>query len=149
MDPMALALRWMHIVPAVVAGGATAFAWIALLPALALLPEADRLRLRETIDRRWRVVVMVCITLLLVSGIANFVLYQVPVHKGQSLYHALFGVKFAAAMIVFFLASALSGRSAAFAPIRANSRFYVGIAATLVLVILLISGALRSIPHST
>ena len=148
-DTLALVLRWMHIVPAVVAGGATAFAWIALLPAFATLPEADQSRLKETIDRRWRVVVMVCITLLLVSGIANFILYQAPAHKGQSLYHALFGVKFVAAMIVFFLGSALSGRSAAFAPIRANSRFYAGVAAMLVLVILLISGVLRSIPRAT
>jgi uncharacterized membrane protein len=139
----------MHILPAVVAGGATIFAWIALLPALRTLPDAERLRVKETIDRRWRVVVMVCITLLFVSGIANFVLYQAPVHQGQSLYHALFGVKFLAALIVFFLASALSGRSAALASIRANSRFFVGATATLVLVILLISGVLRSIPHAT
>ena len=148
MDTMALVLRWMHIVPAVVAGGATAFAWIALLPAVATLSEAERLRLKETIDRRWRVVIMVCITLLLVSGIANFILYQAPVHKGQPLYHALFGVKFTAAMVVFFLASALYGRTAAFASIRAKSRFYAGVAAALVLLILLISGVLRSIPHA-
>ena len=148
MNTLALVLRWMHIVPAIVAGGATAFARIALLPALATLPDAERLRLKETIDRRWRVVVMACIALLLVSGIANFVLYQAPVHKGQSLYHVLFGVKFVAAMIVFFLASALSGRSAALAPIRASSRFYAGIAAMLVLAIVLISGVLRSIPHA-
>jgi uncharacterized membrane protein len=149
MSTLALVLRWMHIVPAVVAGGATAFAWIALLPAVATLPDAERLRLKETIDRRWRVVVMVCITLLLVSGIANFFLYQAPVHKGQPLYHALFGVKFLAAMIVFFLASALYGRSAALASIRANARFYAGVAAALILLILLISGVLRGIPHAS
>ena len=148
MNALALVLRWMHIIPAVVAGGATLFAWIALLPALATLPEGERSRVRETIDRRWRVVVMACITLLLVSGIANFVLYQAPVHEGQPLYQFLFGVKFLAAMIVFFLGSALSGRSRAFAPIRANSRFYAGLAAALVLVILLISGVLRSVPHA-
>jgi len=146
---LALVLRWMHIVPAVVGGGAPIFARIVLLPALETLPDVERLLVKETIDQRWRVVVRVCITLLFVSGIANFVLYQAPVHKGQSLYHALFGVKFVAAMIVFFLASALSGRSAALAPIRANSRFFVGAAASLVLVILLISGVLRSIPHAT
>jgi uncharacterized membrane protein len=144
-----IVLRFLHIAPAVIAGGATIFVRIALLPALATLPEADRLRVRETIDRRWRVVVMACIALLLVSGIANFVLYQAPVHKGQSLYHALFGIKFLAAMVVFFLASALSGRSAALAPIRANARRYVGVAAVLVLLIVLISNVLRNIPHAT
>jgi len=149
MSSLAVVLRWLHIVPAVAAGGAMIFAQVALLPALASLSDAERLRVKETIDRRWRVVVMACVALLLVSGIANFVLYQAPVHKGQSLYHALFGAKFVAAMIVFFLASALSGKSAALASIRANSRFWVGAAATLVLVVLLISGVLRSIPHAT
>lgn len=149
MNTLQLVLRWMHIVPAVVAGGATIFVRIALLPALAALPDGERGRVKEAIDRRWRVVVMACIALLLVSGIANFVLYQAPVHKGQSLYHALFGIKFLAALIVFFLASALSGRSPALAPIRANSRFYVGVAATAVIVILLLSGVLRSIPPAT
>ena len=149
MNTLATFLRFMHIAPAVVAGGATIFARIALLPALAELPDAERARVKDGIDRRWRVVVMVCITLLLVSGIANFVLYQAPVHKGQPLYHALFGVKFLAAMIVFFLASALSGRSAALASIRANSRSYVGVAAMLVIAIVLISAVLRSIPHAT
>jgi hypothetical protein len=142
-------LRFLHIAPAVVAGGATIFVRIALLPALAKLPDADRLRVKDEIDRRWRVVVMACVTLLFVSGLLNFVLYQAPVHKGQALYHALFGVKFLAAMVVFFLASALSGRSVALASIRTNSRFFVGVAAVLVLVIVLISGVLRSIPHAT
>lgn len=145
MTILALVLRWMHIVPAVVAGGATIFARLALLPALSTLPDAERGRFKETIDRRWRAVVMACITLLLVSGVANFVLYQAPAHRGQPLYHALFGIKVLAALIVFFLASALSGRSAAFASIRADARSWAGLAAALVVVIVLISGVLRSI----
>jgi len=148
MSTLAIVLRFLHIAPAVIAGGATIFARAALLPALASLPEAERMRLKDAIDKRWRVVVMVCITLLLVSGITNFVIYQAPVHKGQPLYHALFGIKFLAAMIVFFLASALSGRSAALAGIRANARFWVGVTATLVLAIVLISAVLRNIPHA-
>jgi uncharacterized membrane protein len=148
MSSLPIVLRFLHIAPAVVAGGATIFARVALLPALASLPDADRLRLKEAIDRRWRVVVMVCITLLFLSGTANFLLYQAPAHKGQSLYHALFGIKFVAAMIVFFLASALSGRSAGLAWIRANARFYVGIAAALVLAIVLISNVLKNIPQA-
>jgi len=149
MSTLAIVLRFLHIAPAVIAGGATIFVRLALLPALSSLPEAERVRLKGEIDRRWRVVVMVCVTLLLVSGIANFVIYQAPVHKGQPLYHALFGVKFLAAMVVFFLASALTGRSEALAGIRANARLWVGVAATLVIAIVLISAVLRSIPHAT
>ena len=149
MNGLQLVLRWMHIVPAVVAGGATIYSRLAILPALSTLPDAERVRVREAINGPWRVVVMICITLLLVSGVANFVLYQAPAHKGQALYHGLFGIKFLAALVVFFLGSALTGRSAALAPIRANARLYAGIAAALVLVILLISGVLRNIPPAT
>jgi len=148
MNGLALVLRWMHIVPAVVAGGATVFARFALLPALQSLPDADRLRLKDAVDRRWRIVVMACIAMLLVSGITNFVLYQAPAHKGQGLYHALFGIKFVAALGVFFLGSALYGRSAAFASIRANARLWAGVAVWLVLAIVLISGVLRNIPRA-
>jgi uncharacterized membrane protein len=147
MDGLALVLRWLHIIPAVIAGGATIFVRLALLPAMATLPETERVRLKETIDARWRLVVAGCITLLLISGLANFFLYQAPAHKGQAHYQALFGIKFLMALVVFFLASALSGRSAAFAPIRANARFWTGVAMLLVVLILLVSGVLRNIPH--
>src|SRR5262245_38852581 len=111
MDGTALVLRWLHIVPAVIAGGATIFVKLALLPAMAALPEPERMKLKGAIDARWRYVVAGCITLLLLSGLANFMLYQAPAHKGQPIYHALFGIKFLMAMVVFFLGSALTGRS--------------------------------------
>jgi len=145
---LAIVLRWMHIVPAVVAGGATVFSALALLPALGTRPDAERLAVREAIMTRWRWVVMTCITLLLGSGLANFFLYQAPAHRGQPLYHGLFGLKFLMAMTVFFLASALTGRSAGLARIRANARFWTGLNAALVVAIVLVSGILRSIPPS-
>jgi uncharacterized membrane protein len=149
MNGLAIVLRVLHILPAVVAGGATIFAKFALIPALQTLPEAERLRFKEVIDRRWRVVVMACIGLLLASGVANFFLYQADAHRGQVLYQALFGVKFLLAMAVFFLASVLSGRAEAFAAMRARAGFWAGVTATLVALIVLISGILRSIPHVT
>ena len=146
MNFAAILLRWLHIIPAIAAGGATLYASIALLPSMQELPEAERTRLREAVVKRWRGVTMASITLLLASGLLNFILYQAPAHRGQPLYHGLFGVKFLAAMAVFFLASALMGRSAALAPIRANARFWTSVSAALVVLIVLISGVLRSIP---
>ncbi|HEX4822746.1 MAG TPA: hypothetical protein VFV19_00375 [Candidatus Polarisedimenticolaceae bacterium] len=142
----ALILRWCHIVPAVVAGGATVYTFLALIPALGELPAAEAARLREAVVRRWRVVFMVCVTLLLASGLLNFLLYQSPAHRGQALYHGIFGIKFLAALVVFFLGSALTGRSAALAQIRANARFWTGVSAALVILIVLLSGILRGIP---
>jgi hypothetical protein len=149
MSTLAVVLRWLHIVPAVIGGGAAIYARFALMPALATLPEAQRVALKESIDGRWRIVVMACIGLLLASGTANFILYQAPAHQGQPLYHALFGIKFLAAMGVFFLASVLSGRAPAFDTLRANGKLWGSVTAGLVILILLISGILRSLPHST
>jgi hypothetical protein len=148
MNTVAIVLRWLHIVPAVAAGGATLYAAIALLPTLGELPDADRARLREALVRRWRGVFMASTALLLGSGVLNFILYQAPVHKGQALYHGLFGVKFLAAMVVFFLGAALTGRSAGLAKIRTNAGFWTSVSAALVILILLISGVLRGIPHA-
>jgi uncharacterized membrane protein len=146
MDARAIALRWLHVVPAVVAGGASIFLAVAVLPALREMPDDVRKTVRDAITARWRVVVMACITLLLASGLTNFFVYQAPAHRGQALYQALFGVKFLAAMWVFFVASALTGRSAALQPMRDNVRFWAGLNASLVLLILLVSGVLRNIP---
>jgi len=146
MSMIQIALRWLHIVPAVVAGGAVIYGFLALQPALGELPEADAKRLRESLARRWRGVFSVCTTMLLGSGLLNFMMFQAPMHRGQPLYHALFGVKFLCAMTVFFLGAALTGRTAALAPIRANARFWVGVSAALVIAIVLISGILRGIP---
>jgi uncharacterized membrane protein len=143
---LAIVLRWLHILPAMAAGGATLYAAIALLPSMQELPEAERARLREAVVKRWRAVVHTSITLLLASGFLNFYLFQMPAHRGQPLYHGLFGLKFLAAMTVFFLASALIGRTAALAPIRANARFWTSVSAALVVLIVLISGVLRNIP---
>lgn len=149
MNLVAIVLRWLHIVPAVIAGGAAFYTVLALLPAMGEMPEADRARLRDSLTRRWRAVFMACTTLLLASGLLNFILYQAPVHKGQPLYHGLFGVKFLAAMVVFFLGAALTGRSAGLAGIRANARRWTAVTAVLVLLILLVSGVLRAIPHAS
>jgi len=149
MNTVAILLRWLHIVPAVVAGGATVYAAVAILPTLREFSDGDRARLRESLTRRWRMIFMACTTLLLGSGLLNFLLYQAPVHKGQALYQALFGVKFLAAMVVFFLGAALTGRSAGLARIRANAGFWTSVSAALVVLILLTSGVLRGIPHAS
>lgn len=146
MEPVAVLLRWLHIVPAVIAGGATVYAAVALIPAMGELDAEVRRGLREKIAARWRPVVGACIGLLIASGLTNFFLFQAKAHHGQPLYHALFGVKFLAALGVFFIAEALVGRSAGFQRIRDNAAFWSRLGAALVLLILLVSGVLRNIP---
>jgi len=131
---------------AVMGGGAAFFAALALLPTLREMPEPTRSAIRSAVADRWRPVLSASIGLLLLSGIANFVLFQGPAHAGQALYLALFGVKVLAALGVFFLASALMGRSEALQPVRDNGALWTKVNAGLVLLVLLISGVLRTLP---
>lgn len=146
MSWVQLLLRWLHILPAVIAGGASLYAVIALVPTLGELPPDVRASLRERVAARWRPVVSICVALLLASGLANFLLFQSKLHHGQSLYHAFFGVKFLAALGVFFISSALVGRAPALQGMRDRMAFWARINALLVVLILLISGVLKNIP---
>jgi putative copper export protein len=123
---------------------------MALVPAATELPDDTRRRLAEAIRRRWSRWVMAAILFLLVSGGYNFVvtLKLLPdQHKG--LYHGLFGAKFLLALGIFFIASALAGRSEAFAKVRANPKSWLTINVALAVVLVCISGVLRAIPKNS
>lgn len=116
-----LLLRITHIGAAVVLIGGAVFTRFVLMPAATELPEADHQALRERLRARWSKVVAGGILCLLLSGLANYI-HARPEHVGQPVYHAVMGTKMLLALAAFFLASVLSGRSAKFAPLRANSR---------------------------
>jgi len=80
-----------------------------------------------------------------VSGLINFIRINrsLPADANKMLYHGLFGTKFLLALVVFFLASVLSGRSHAFDKLRANGKTWWGLTATLAVAIILISGVMR------
>jgi len=143
-----LFLRWLHILPAVTAGGATIYAAIALVPTFGALSDEARAILRERVASRWRPVVAICIALLLGSGLTNFLMFQSKLHHGQPMYQGLFGVKFLAAMAVFFISSALVGRSPALQGMRDRMAFWIRVNAVLVVLIVLVSGILKNIPPS-
>ena len=148
MSWVQLLLRWLHILPAVIAGGATIYSAVALVPTFGALSDDAKAILRERVASRWRPVMMLCIVLLLGSGLTNFLMFQSKLHHGQPLYQGLFGVKFLAAMGVFFIASALVGKSAALQPMRDRMGFWIRVNAALIVLIVLISGILKNLPPS-
>ena len=87
-----------------------------------------------------------CVALLLTTGIYNYILAATVLHKGQSLYHGLAGMKMFLALLVFMLAIGLTGRSAAFAKFREKRPMWLAITLALATAIVLISGVLRNIP---
>jgi uncharacterized membrane protein len=154
MDPTLLALRWAHIIGAVVAVGGLVFARFALLPTVSELDEPTRERVHEGIRRRWLPFVIGAITLLLASGLANFLLFNGLVKsqqwaEGQWMrtngYHALFGIKFLLALGVFYLASALVGRGGSTRWVRNDRATWLSVTLGLALAVVMISGWMRNL----
>lgn len=113
-----------------------------LMPAAKELPEAEHDQLRQRLLSRWKRVVHSGIALLLLSGLYNY-MQQIPKHKGDGLYHALLGTKMLLALVVFFIASALVGRSATFEKMRQNRAKWMGLVVLLSALIVGISGFLK------
>jgi hypothetical protein len=154
-------MRWIHIACAMLAIGAPFFVRFAMLPAAARVLDADsHQKLKDAINARWRHIVYLFITLFIISGLFNFL---VPVRgidghlisarwkdfnpNDKKLYHMFFGFKMIAAFGIFFLASALAGRTNVFAPIRKNAKLFLGILLLLAAILLVCSSELHYLPH--
>ena len=154
MDPVTLVLRWAHVLAAIVAMGGLVFARFALLPAIAELDDQTRDGIHDRIRRRWLPWVIGAITVLLASGLANFLLFNARVKAEgwaggswmrMTNYHALFGVKFLLAMAAFYFASALVGRGAGTQWVRNARAKWLSVTLGLTLAVVLLSGWMRQL----
>jgi uncharacterized membrane protein len=148
VECVSLILRWLHILAAITAAGGAIFMRFVLLSAVKTLDNESRKAFHERIRSRWSKIVNGAIGVLLVTGLINYFfardLFAADQQKLPPLYNALFGIKFLLAMGIFFLASALSGRSAAFDKIRANAKLWMSVNVLLIVIVVCLSGVLRS-----
>ncbi len=151
MDVLALlswASRWLHILSMALLVGGAAFTMIALLPAAKTALTAEHhASLRGEIVRRWKMVVHVAITLLIVTGAFNFAVSlndKVPPVP----YHPIFGVKVLLAMVVFFFGIALTSTKPGFEALRQNAGKWLNVQVLLAVVIILLSGVLKMLHQS-
>ena len=154
MDALLLLLRWMHIFGVVILVGGLCFSRFALLPALADTEEDSREKFQERIRQKWLPWVIIGIVLLLVSGLTNFLLFNGTVKSQgwgdgqwmkQTSYHAIFGVKFLLALVVFYFASGLVGRGSGTAWMRSDRARWLGVTLGLAVAIIILSGWLRNL----
>ncbi|MEX0700794.1 MAG: hypothetical protein WD069_01750 [Planctomycetales bacterium] len=146
MEWVAVLSRWVHVGTAIVLVGGAVFKRYVLIPAAANLPEATRDDLRRRIVGTWKKFVMAGIALFLLTGFYNYLVISIPEHKGDGLYHGLMGTKIILSFVVFFLASALTGRSAALENFRRNPKRWLGALILLSAVIVGIAGYLKVDP---
>ncbi len=155
MDPTTLFLRWAHVLAAIVAMGGLVYARFALLPALEEFDAATQERIHGSVRRRWLPWVIGAITVLLASGLANFLIFNARVKAAPDVwgpswmrehaYHALFGVKFLLAMAAFYLASGLVGRGAGTQWLRNDRAKWLSVTLGLTLAVVLLSGWMRQL----
>jgi uncharacterized membrane protein len=135
--------RIVHVGTAITLVGGSVFMAFALMPAAAAnLSDEEHDRLREGVLGRWKKFVGPGIGLFLISGFYNFA-RMAPLHKGDSLYHALVGTKILLAFAVFFIASALVGKSKALDGMRQNRAKWLKILILLAAIIVGISGFVK------
>lgn len=134
--------RVVHISTAIAVVGGSVFMLCVLLPVLRATSDDSRSTLAQGITARWKRFVHLGILLFLASGFYNY-FKAMPLHKGDGLYHALLGTKMLLALVVFFIASALVGRSPTFAAMREKRGKWLAILVLLTVVIVLISSFVK------
>mgnify|MGYP007114257350 CR=1 FL=1 len=139
--------RIVHVGTAIALVGGTVFMRFVLLPSVKLISDEAHQKLSEGVVARWKKFVHPGIGLFLLSGFYNFARLA-PAHKGDSLYHALVGTKILLAFGIFFIASALVGKSKAFEGMRQAKAKWMTVIVLLAAVIVGISGfvKVRGIP---
>lgn len=154
MDPTLLLLRWAHILAAIALMGGLVFTRFALVPAVFDLDATTRDRIHDAVRRRWLPWVIAAITVLLASGLANFLLFNGRVKAEgwadgqwmrQTSYHALFGAKFLLALVAFYFASALVGRGEGTQWVRNDRAKWSSVTLGLALAVVLLSGWMRQL----
>ena len=144
---LAVISRIVHVLTAIVLVGGSVFTAFVLLPSARHIDEGAHAQLAAAVGSRWKRFVHIGILLFLVTGIYNYTL-AIPQHRGDGPYHALMGIKMLLALGVFFIASALVGRSARLEKFRQRRSTWLTILVLLAATIVAISGYLkiRSVP---
>lgn len=146
IDYVVLVSRWLHIVAVVTAIGGAIFQWCALWPTVSTeLSDEHRVKLLNAVRGRWARLTHISIAILVITGGLNFYLLVLQPRVEPLPYHAMFGFKLILAMIVFFLATALTGRSPAFEAMRRNPSKSLLILIVVAFFIILISGGLSQV----
>jgi len=141
-----LVMRLIHIYCAVVVVGSILFYRFAVLPASKQafeegMPDAFRVALMK----KWKLLLHPPIILFLVSGMYNYLVVTRFLHEDQALYHALFGVKFLLALVVFALYIVLTSTMKWSEGLREKNILWV-LLVLLVTAIVAIAGTMKTLP---
>jgi uncharacterized membrane protein len=95
----------------------------------------------------WAKWVGITTLVLIATGLFNFIV-NVKTYQIATSYHMLVGLKILVALIVFFLAAVLAGRSGLADRLRANMKFWLSVCAIAGIVTVLIGSVMRTYPRT-
>jgi len=146
MDWIGWVSRLAHILAAVTLGGGIFYLCGVQLPAFGEADTPDE-QLRQALRRRWARLVMLTTVVLLLSGFYNYFVVIGAARAGTvelaPFYHPLIGTKIILAMVVFFLAAILSGRSPAAERFQANMKLWMNVLVVAVLLVIGLASVLK------
>lgn len=143
VDPLEALSRCLHVLAAILLFGGSLFIRNVLMPSAAALPEEPHQLLKQSVSRRWRYYVAGAIAVLIFTGFYNYLAIKIPQHKGDRAYHMWMGIKILVSFVVFFLASALAGRSRRLEKIRQHSQYWLSLTLMLATLVVVIAGVLK------
>lgn len=109
VDVLRVALRWGHSLAAAAWVGGSLFYLVVLRPALGSPPGQESLSLQSLVLQRFREVVVICMVVLVVTGVL-LTFDRLSVGLPSERYVLLLGVKIVAAVAMFLLAQELAQR---------------------------------------
>jgi uncharacterized membrane protein len=139
--------RIAHILGAIVLLGGISYLRKVTAPALARKSERAPKRLYGGGRSAWAKWVGIATLLLLVSGFYNYLQIVRTNEKMPGVYHMLFGIKFLAALVVFFLAAILAGRTEAAERFRGQAKRWLTLCLACGVLVVVLGSIMRSFPH--
>jgi len=147
LEYLDLLMRVLHIFGAAMLVGAMLFMLMAVVPALGHLADERRGEIFAALRPRWAMLVGIGAALLIVSGLYNAARISVLYDFSGTNYHALLTVKILLALVVFFLAALVSGRSSL--AVRLQQKLSTWLIITLILMVatLAVASYMKSVDH--
>jgi uncharacterized membrane protein len=139
-----LASRLLHVLSAIILLGGIFYLGTIVAPALGTSGTADSwFAGRRATWAKW---VGITSLLLIATGLFNFI-SNVKTYEIAVSYHMLVGLKILVALVVFFLAAVLAGRSGLAERLRANMKFWLTVCLVAGIITVLIGSVMRTYPR--
>ena len=143
-----LLFRWLHVLTAILLVGGIFSQRFALIPALAVLDEKQREKLKSAYRAHWSKIVILATSLLLFSGIVNSIRILLG-YEFETDTYMLLATKMMISLGIFWISAMLAGHSLSARQIQQNSKLWLNLNVALAIAIMCIAGFIKVTPRAS